>query len=136
MSSHWPSSAKEIRKAQEEWNALSEERRKELRAETYKEKPRNPKLVVTKPKKKSNRKVYYSAKEWQSARKQVFDRDGHSCYVCGNLATHIDHLLPKSKYPELALNLDNLKPICYDCNFEKLDIVKEEFLEIFSIEFR
>lgn len=136
MSKHWPSSTEEIRKARVEWEALSEDRRKELRAESRKEKPIKT-YYVKKPKAaKKPKREYYTAKEWATTRTVVFARDGRICHMCGNVATHIDHLLPKSKYPELALNLDNLKPACKDCNFTKLDIVKEEYLKIFNKEFR
>ena len=136
MSNHWPSSQEEIRKAREEWEALSETQRKELRAATYKEKPINKYYVKKTKKPKKPKRVYYTTEEWADTRKKIFDRDGKICHMCGGPATHIDHLLPKSKYPELALNLDNLKPACKDCNFTKLDIVREEYLKIFNKEFR
>lgn len=45
------------------------------------------------------------------------------CIECGSsiygecLSTYFDHLLEKSKYPELALEINNLYyPICGDCH--------------------
>ena len=70
-------------------------------------------------KKKKKRKVYFTTQEWADARKDVFDRDGKICYVCGSTATQVDHLLPKSKFPHLALDRNNLKPICWLCNRAK-----------------
>lgn len=139
MSNHWPSSPEEIRKAREEWEAFSEDQRKELRVEMRKVEKKKftlAKVSTAAKRKPSRRQIHYTAKEWQPIRKQVFDRDGKICHICGGPATHIDHLLPKSKYPELALNLDNLKPACRNCNFEKLATVKEEYLILFNKKFR
>ena len=91
--------------------------------------------IVEKPKRKK-KTVYYSNKEWAAARKHVFARDGYHCYVCNATATQIDHLLPKSKYPELALNLENLKPICWNCNKSKQTKVDETFLKKFNMPLR
>jgi 5-methylcytosine-specific restriction endonuclease McrA len=32
---------------------------------------------------------------------------------------HVDHIKPKSKYPELALEYNNLQLLCEDCNLGK-----------------
>lgn len=32
---------------------------------------------------------------------------------------HVDHIKPRSKFPELALVLDNLQILCEDCNLGK-----------------
>jgi hypothetical protein len=34
---------------------------------------------------------------------------------------HVDHVKPRSKYPELALDLDNLQILCAACNTRKGD---------------
>jgi hypothetical protein len=62
---------------------------------------------------------YYTKEEWAVARDAVFLRDGRICYRCQCEATQVDHVLPKSKYPHLALDLANLKPICWPCNGKK-----------------
>ena len=43
------------------------------------------------------------------------------CVICGTelINRSIDHVLPKSKYPEYTLTPLNLVPICNDCNFFK-----------------
>ena len=53
-------------------------------------------------------------------------RDGGCCVYCGKevlkefgLAFCGDHLLPKSLYPDLAQNVDNLVPACAECNLIK-----------------
>jgi hypothetical protein len=42
--------------------------------------------------------------------KKLLKEFGPSCEACG------DHLLPRSKYPELAQNVNNCVPACADCN--------------------
>lgn len=32
---------------------------------------------------------------------------------------HVDHIKPRSKYPELQLTLSNLQVLCHDCNMGK-----------------
>jgi len=32
---------------------------------------------------------------------------------------HVDHIKPRSKYPDLALELKNLQVLCEDCNIGK-----------------
>lgn len=42
------------------------------------------------------------------------------CPICGvGIVTTLDHYLPKSKFPTLALTPNNLIPACRDCNMEK-----------------
>jgi len=64
---------------------------------------------------------------------QAFIRDGGCCVYCGTklwdvfgVASCGDHLLPKSVYPDLAENVDNLVPACADCNSLKRDFDPSE----------
>lgn len=42
------------------------------------------------------------------------------CPLCGvRIVSTLDHYLPKSKYPSLAVTPKNLIPSCYDCNLGK-----------------
>ena len=44
-----------------------------------------------------------------------------TCPICGRIAArvHLDHYLPKSSYPTLCVNPNNLIPICDSCNTTK-----------------
>ena len=49
-------------------------------------------------------------------------RDDYTCQICGLRDTEIiqvDHILPKSKYPELRLSMDNMRCICPNCHARK-----------------
>jgi hypothetical protein len=67
---------------------------------------------------------FYASDEWRAVRYKALLRDGGACKCCGAKATrgkplHVDHIKPRSKFPELALDLDNLQVLCVDCNLGK-----------------
>jgi hypothetical protein len=77
-------------------------------------------LPVKRQRKGLVRERFYRSAEWLSVRDEVFRRDGKVCAVCG--ATHqlnIDHILPRSRFPDLALNPKNLRVLCWPCNKKK-----------------
>jgi hypothetical protein len=62
--------------------------------------------------------------EWRELRDFVLKRDGGKCVVCGRGAgdgvkLQVDHIKPRSLYPELALDPDNCQTACLDCNVGK-----------------
>lgn len=59
--------------------------------------------------------------EWRQLRKLVFSMYQNKCMKCGddNCILHIDHIKPRSKYPELQADLDNLQILCGYCNISK-----------------
>lgn len=64
--------------------------------------------------------------KWKELRAVVFKRDGHFCRHCSTGPTHdnplhIDHVKPRSKFPELALDISNLRVLCSKCNISKSD---------------
>lgn len=63
--------------------------------------------------------AFLKSPEWKAARERVFAERGRVCYICEAEATQVDHVKPRSKYPELALSHDNLRPICWPCNKRK-----------------
>ncbi len=48
------------------------------------------------------------------------------CNFRSRFPSQIDHYLPKSVFPTFALTVDNLVPICSDCNKKKRNIVQIE----------
>lgn len=68
-----------------------------------------------------------STRRWRQLRALVLDRDGHRCQLpidasgqlCGAYATHVDHVLPRSKggsdHPA------NLRAACQTCNLRRGD---------------
>jgi len=66
---------------------------------------------------------FYDSKEWRRVRYQALKLHGRQCLCCGqkapNVELHVDHIKPRSKYPELELDIDNLQILCKDCNLGK-----------------
>lgn len=66
----------------------------------------------------------YECGTTQESRDWVKENSGLCCPICGEKFSKcggrtIDHKLPRSQYPWLSMNLDNLWVICKACNEEK-----------------
>ena len=64
---------------------------------------------------------FYDSREWQELRYKVIKAHGRKCMACGisNVEVHVDHIKPRSKHPELALEYSNLQVLCRPCNMGK-----------------
>jgi len=52
--------------------------------------------------------------------KAVKKRDNYTCIECGSKENlHADHILPKAKYPKLALDIDNGRTLCNRCHYKR-----------------
>lgn len=87
---------------------------------------RNPYKRVYKERLKVNyelaqTKDFYASPQWKALRKKAIKKYGHNCLKCGKYekSIHVDHILPRSHYPEEALKLRNLQVLCSKCNREK-----------------
>ena len=70
-------------------------------------------------------KDFYETKEWRRVRLDALAKNDGRCCLCGRskvvhgVVLHVDHIKPRSKYPELELDPDNLMVLCEDCNLGK-----------------
>ncbi len=67
---------------------------------------------------------FYGSPEWNALRQLVVDEQGRTCNYCGRIIKRkanvtVDHILPRSKHPELALTRSNLQVLCRRCNSRK-----------------
>jgi len=67
---------------------------------------------------------FYSSPEWAVIRRQVIEEEGRVCAECGkriknDIDITVDHKRPRSKYPDLALDRENLRVLCRTCNSKK-----------------
>ncbi len=68
----------------------------------------------------SSRRGFCDTKEWRILRGWALEFYGEICHACGSKERiQVDHIKPKSKYPELAYEFDNLQVLCRACNFDK-----------------
>lgn len=91
------------------------------------------KLVKNQGKKKKKRgKVskkadysFYRSREWLELRVRVLEKYECKCMMCGRspkfhrVVIHVDHIKPRSKFPHLSLDFNNLQLLCAACNLGK-----------------
>ena len=72
-----------------------------------------------------SRAKFYNSEDWHRLRDAVLARDHYECVMCkanGKLTTNrdsvleVDHIKPLEQYPELAMDIDNLRTLCKDCH--------------------
>lgn len=76
-------------------------------------------------------KKFYSSSKWRQLRLFAL-AEQRSCRLCGaspesGAVLHVDHILPRSIYPEYALNQSNLQVLCKDCNLGKGNVIHNKF---------
>jgi len=69
-------------------------------------------------------KEFFASKEWRELRYRVLSSQGRVCTLCGatkesGAMLHVDHIKPRSKFPDLWLEESNLQVLCEDCNLGK-----------------
>ncbi len=80
------------------------------------------KKVTTKKKRRPTpSQVFYESREWLELRYRVLKRYGRRCMLCyaEKVTMHVDHIKPRSKYPELELDENNMQVLCRACNLGK-----------------
>lgn len=68
---------------------------------------------------------FYRTQEWRNLRFEVLAESNRRCLLCGSspesgIKLHVDHIKPRSLFPELALEKSNLQVLCEDCNLGKM----------------
>lgn len=78
-------------------------------------------------------KEFYISPEWRAIRVRVLSKYDCKCMMCGRspkmhgIVIHVDHIKPRSKYPDLALCFDNLQLLCEDCNIGKSNKYEDDY---------
>src|SRR3990167_289109 len=77
-------------------------------------------------------KEFLQSDAWYSLRYQALKKYGRRCMCCGatpddGAKIHVDHIKPRSKFPDLALELENLQILCKACNFGKSNVDISDF---------
>ncbi len=67
---------------------------------------------------------FYDSREWRELRYQALAMNNGQCECCGagkhdGTQLHVDHIKPRSIYPDLELEITNLQILCRDCNLGK-----------------
>lgn len=74
------------------------------------------------------------SRKYKEVRLRVLARDGYVCFYCGHEGQDgnnltIDHIIPVSKAPELAIDESNMRIACKSCNSKKGSRNEGVFLE-------
>lgn len=65
---------------------------------------------------------FFNSGRWQRLRYEVLSESSGCCALCGRsarehgVALEVDHIKPRSRFPNLALLKENLQVLCFDCN--------------------
>lgn len=65
---------------------------------------------------------FFKSDEWAALRVRVMEKYRCRCMMCGrcpqedNVVIQVDHIKPRSKYPHLSLDFNNLQLLCRMCN--------------------
>ena len=67
---------------------------------------------------------FYNSPEWSTLRNRVIREEGKQCNICYRIIKKpedltVDHIKPRSVFPELALQRENLRVVCRSCNSRK-----------------
>lgn len=70
------------------------------------------------------RSAFYRSDAWRIVRYEALKLHGGKCQCCGagprlGAPLHVDHVMPRSKRPDLELSVHNLQVLCDDCNLGK-----------------
>jgi len=76
-------------------------------------------------------KKFYQSQTWKNLRFKALEKSNR-CHACGrspseDVVLHVDHILPRSVYPEYAMTLANLQILCADCNMGKGNMHEKDF---------
>ena len=75
---------------------------------------------------------FYETDEWRKLRYKVLRTQGFKCRACGSgpeKLLQVDHIKPRSKYPELELEETNLQVLCEDCNMGKSNTYEDKLVD-------
>lgn len=67
---------------------------------------------------------FYKSSEWQRKRQEILERDNYECQHCKkrgqfSRARSVHHIRHLERWPELALDDDNLISLCEPCHNEQ-----------------
>ena len=65
---------------------------------------------------------------WLNLRYEVLKKSNRKCSLCGSTSKlNVDHIKPKSLYPELTYDINNLQVLCWQCNVGKSNLDDTDF---------
>lgn len=80
---------------------------------------------------KFSSKNFYKSREWKELRLAALSVCS-KCLLCGasketGAVLHVDHIKPRSLWPELSLDINNMQILCGPCNMAKSNVISEKY---------
>jgi len=77
--------------------------------------------IIKRTKGKVDPNSFYLTDAWMTIRNKAKRLYGSVCMKCRKegIEIHVDHILPRSLFPALALDIHNLQILCKKCNLDK-----------------
>lgn len=77
-------------------------------------------------------KDFYESRKWLELKYKARKLYPRKCMLCliEGVEMHVDHIKPKSRYPELAYDINNLQILCRHCNLGKSNKDETDFREV------
>ncbi len=77
-------------------------------------------------------RLFYNSREWKQVRYFALEKYGNSCQCCGatprkGIQIHVDHIKPRSLFPDLSLDVNNLQILCEPCNIGKSNVYQKDW---------
>lgn len=74
--------------------------------------------------KRPQKEDFYMTRTWLELRYKALKLNDGKCCCCGRgrkqkVVLHVDHIKPRSLYPSLQLDINNLQVLCEECNIGK-----------------
>ena len=93
-------------------------------SEIQKEQALIDRLIDEPEKRRDKKRDFYKSSAWRKLRYKALKHYEATCMCCGASREsgdqiHVDHILPRSKFPELALDFKNIQILCQSCNMAK-----------------
>lgn len=112
---HWSDSVKVVLKSPEEAE-LAKQRKAHIKQRESLKRPSIPPYV-----KGMRGAEFYQTREWMELRYTTLRRYGARCMCCNvtGVVMHVDHIRPRSRFPELELDPENTQVLCAACNIGK-----------------
>ena len=74
-----------------------------------------------------NQHSFYETPQWQKLRYETL-RKYRKCCLCGSSENlHVDHIKPRSVFPALELEPENMQVLCQKCNLAKSNRDNEDY---------
>ena len=71
---------------------------------------------------------FENKKKWLRLKEEIYNERGRECEICGSqIGLNVHHILPRSEYPSLNFDKENLIILCKDCHKKMHEEDKHHF---------